>query len=142
MEISPLLSRDEFRRQVLARLGGRCAFCSSPAVDAHHILDRKLFADGGYRLSNGAPVCERHHWDCEITRRSVPEVWAACGISPGCLPEGFDPRLAYDKWGNRIRPDGTRAWGPLQDDSGARKALAMGGVLGLFRPDEDDEVLA
>ena len=28
-------------------------------------MDRKLWNDGGYYLSNGAALCEKHHWDAE-----------------------------------------------------------------------------
>jgi hypothetical protein len=128
------LSREEFGRQVLARSRGKCVFCSCPAVDAHHILERKLFADGGYYLANGAAVCDEHHWQCERTQLSVEAVRTAAGISEVVLPAGFDPQARYDKWGNRVWPSGLRTWGPLQADTGARKALAQGGVRGLMMP--------
>jgi 5-methylcytosine-specific restriction endonuclease McrA len=60
-----LLTREQYKNAVFKRDNHTCIFCDLPAVDAHHILDRKLFADGGYYLSNGASVCEQHHWDCE-----------------------------------------------------------------------------
>lgn len=130
-----LLTREAFKTQVLARSAGRCIFCARPAVDAHHILERKLFADGGYYLANGAAVCETHHWDCETMRVSVEAVRAAAGITEVCVPPGFDPAAVYDKWGNRQRADGTWAAGPLFADTGARRALAHGGRLGLVWPD-------
>ena len=129
-----LLTREEFSRQVLGRSRGKCVFCSKPAVDAHHILERKLFKDGGYYLANGAAVCEEHHWQCELTQLSVEQVRAAAGIEELVVPEGFDPRTPYDKWGNRLWPSGLRSWGPLEGDTGARKALAQGGVMGLMMP--------
>jgi hypothetical protein len=127
-----LLSREDFKIQVLARSRGKCVFCGAPAVDAHHILDRKLFVDGGYRLSNGAAVCAEHHWRCETTELSVEAVIAACGLSAPYLPEGFDPARRYDKWGNEILQGDWRLAGPLFNDDGARKALAKGGVLWRF----------
>lgn len=129
-----LLDRESFHRDVLARSQGKCIFCDMPAVNAHHILERKLYLDGGYYLSNGAAVCEAHHWQCETTEFSVEDVRAAAGIDRPALPAGFEPGELYDKWGNRIRPDGLREPGPLFDDAGARKALAKGGKLGLFVP--------
>lgn len=129
-----LLSREEFKRQVLARARGRCVFCGQPADAAHHILERKLFADGGYFLANGAAVCEQHHWDCETTRVSVEDVRRAAGISQVVVPQGYDPLGIFDKWGNRVWPSGVRSWGPLEQDTGARKALAAGGCLGLMMP--------
>jgi hypothetical protein len=62
-----LLTREEFKKQVFARTNGKCCVpgCTCDAVDAHHIMDRKLWNDGGYYLSNGAALCEKHHWDAE-----------------------------------------------------------------------------
>jgi hypothetical protein len=127
-----LLSREAFKTQVLARSQGRCVFCTAPAVDAHHILERKLFADGGYYLANGAAVCAAHHWDCETTVLSVEAVRVAACIAEPVVPPGFDPGTVYDKWGNRQRADGTWAPGPLMNDTGARRALAAGGKLGFI----------
>ncbi len=129
-----LLSRDRFKVAVFARSKGLCVFCGQPAVDAHHILERKLFPDQGYYLSNGAAVCATHHWDCETTRLSVEQVRAACGIRDAVLPPGISSTSIVDKWGNRVWPNGLRTWGPLQSDAGARRALAAGGALGLFLP--------
>lgn len=129
-----VLSREDFKHWVFVRSSGRCVFCSAPAVDAHHVLERKLFLDGGYFLGNGAAVCEDHHWECEVTSLGVDEVRAAAGISSPSLPPGFLCDAEYDKWGNRVWPSGLRTWGPLQSDTGARKALAAGGFLGLMMP--------
>ena len=67
-----LLTRDEFKRQVFAKTKGKCCVpgCDCNAVDAHHIMDRKLWADGGYYLSNGAALCSKHHLDAEQGRIS------------------------------------------------------------------------
>lgn len=131
-----LLTRGEFSKQVLARSRGKCVFCSKPAVDPHHILERKLFAaTGGYYLENGAAVCADHHWQCETTEISTEEVRAAAGITECCLPPDFDMTKRYDKWGNVMRPDGLREPGPLFNDTGCRKSLAAGGVLALFVPE-------
>lgn len=130
--MSKLLTRDEFKLQVLALHQGRCALCPNPADAAHHIMDRKLFVDGGYRWHNGAPVCAACHWRCETTEVDVETVLAASGHKLLLLPEGFDPAKRYDKWGNEILPDGYRRPGPLFQDDGARKALAKGGMLWRF----------
>jgi hypothetical protein len=128
-----LLTREEFKVLVFKRSTGKCIFCDCAAVDPHHIFDRKLFPDtGGYFLSNGAAVCDRHHWDCETTRISVEEVCVAAGIVVLAIPDCLRAFRSYDKWGNEIRNDGSRIPGPLFGDAGARKALAVGGKLGLF----------
>ena len=55
-----LLSRAEFRDSVFKRDKNKCVFCDKAAIDAHHIIERKLWNDGGYYLNNGASVCEEH----------------------------------------------------------------------------------
>ncbi len=62
-----------------------------------HILDRKLFSDGGYYLNNAASVCEEHHLDCEYTKISLEDVYKASGIMSPKLPNGFDRNKTYDK---------------------------------------------
>lgn len=129
-----LLERSAFNTACFARDAGLCVNCGQPAVDAHHILDRKLFADGGYYLSNAASVCGPCHLKAEQTLITVEDLRAACGIERPALPDGFDPERRYDKWGNEIHKDGSRTPGPLFQDDGARKALAATGLLysGIF----------
>lgn len=131
-----LLDREAFRAAAFARDGGRCVLCGAPAADAHHILERRLFRSererGGYFLDNGASVCAACHLACELTTVSVEEVRRACGIEHAVVPEHLDPDRSYDKWGNPVLADGRRLRGELFDDPSVRKALARGGVLGLF----------
>lgn len=126
---SELLSREEFDRQVRLRSKGRCVFCNNVAADAHHILDRKLFSDGGYYLDNGAAVCHEHHWKCETTEISVEQVREAAGITNVVLPPGYPKEMRYDKWGNIIVDENRRLPGALAEDVGCRKALTMGHVI-------------
>lgn len=130
-----LLDRATFAGAVFARDAHKCVLCGTAAVDAHHILDRKLFADGGYYLSNGASVCAPCHLQVEATAVSVEDVRAACGITEPALPTGFAGSKRYDKWGNEILACGARIPGPLFQDDGCRKALQTGGLLwsGIFR---------
>jgi RNA ligase. len=127
-----LLTRDAFRESVFARDGHKCILCKSPAVDAHHVIERRLFPDGGYYLSNGASVCESCHLRCEATLVSCEEVRAAAGIKQLVLPPHLyaDAEQAYDKWGNPILPNGQRLRGELFDDASVQKVLAP--VLHLF----------
>ena len=62
-----LLTREEFKKKVFARTDGKCCVpgCGCDAVDAHHIMDRKLWNDGGYYLTNGAALCAKHHLEAE-----------------------------------------------------------------------------
>jgi hypothetical protein len=100
----------------------------------HHILERKLWGEsGGYFINNAATVCERHHLQTEYTTLSVEAVRQATKIQQIILPAGFDPATTYDKWGNIIKPDGSRQPGPLFNDDGCQKALKRGGVFHLYQ---------
>lgn len=127
-----LLSRDQFRDAVFARDGHACVFCGLPPVDAHHIIERRLWPDGGYYLDNGASVCSDHHLQCERTTLSVEDVRLACGITRIQVPPHLYPDQAYDKWGNPVLANGQRLKGELFFDESVQKVLAAGGVLGLF----------
>lgn len=129
-----LLTRDQFREGVFARDGHKCVFCDKPAKDAHHILERRLWPDGGYYLENGASVCEEHHLACERTEISVEDVRRACGITKVWVPPHLYDDHTYDKWGNPVLPDGKRGRGELFYDESVQKVLKEGGVLNLFTP--------
>lgn len=128
-----LLTRDDFREGVFFRDGHRCVFCGKPAVDAHHILERRLWPDGGYYLDNGASVCAEHHILCETTEISVDDVRVACGITRAALPPHlYGGDQAYDKWGNPVLPNGQRLKGDLFHDESVQKVLREGDMLCLF----------
>lgn len=119
-----LLSRDDFREGVFARDHGACVFCGKSAKDAHHIMERRLWPDGGYYLENGASVCEEHHLKCESTEISVEDVRRACGITKPVIPPHLYDDQPYDKWGNPILPNGQRLKGELFFDESVQKAIA------------------
>ena len=81
-----LLSREDFRSQVFDRDDGRCVICGESGVDAHHIIERRLFPDGGYYLDNGATLCGACHIRAEMTVLSCAEIRAAAGITQIVLP--------------------------------------------------------
>jgi len=125
-----LLTRDQFRGAVFARDGGRCVICKRTAVDAHHVVERRLWSDGGYYPENGVSLCEEHHLAAEATGLSCEEVRAAAGIEHVVLPEHLAADQRYDKWGNPILDNGQRLRGELFDDESVQKVLAP--VLHLF----------
>jgi len=128
---SKLLTRDEFREGVFSRDGHRCVVCGASAVDAHHLIERKLWGNsGGYFLDNGVSVCEEHHLKDESTEISCDELRARCGIGRVLLPDHFCPDESVDKWGNPILPNGQRLRGELFDDESVQKILAP--MLHLF----------
>jgi hypothetical protein len=127
-----LLSRDDFREGVFSRDNHKCVFCDKDAKDAHHIMERKLWPDGGYYLENGASVCEEHHILCEQTTISLSQVRDACGITKFPIPPHLYPDQEYDKWGNPVMPNGQRLKGDLFFDESVQKILNSGGFLKDF----------
>lgn len=132
-----LLTRDDFREAVFTRDGNVCIVCrerGNPdhpelpprvAKDAHHIIERRLFPDGGYYLDNGASVCEVHHLQAEQTFISCDELRTFAGITQIVLPPDFYSDQEYDKWGNPFLVNGMRARGPLYYDESVQKVLAL-----------------
>lgn len=124
MSTAKLLTRDEFRTQVFERDHYRCVFCKADAVDAHHIMERRLWDDYGYYLDNGASVCTPCHILCEKTYHSTTDVRKAAGITRILLPNHFYDDQEYDKWGNPVMPNGQRLRGELFYDGSVQKILA------------------
>lgn len=129
-----LLQRSEFREAVLKRDGYRCVVCGDterPGVklDAHHIVERRLFPDGGYYLENGATVCDHEddgsscHLKVEQTVISCEELRERCGIVEIVLPPHLYRDQRYDKWGNPILDNGMRLRGELFEDESVQKIL-------------------
>jgi hypothetical protein len=127
-----LLDRDIFRESVFKRDGFSCVICGEPAKDAHHIIERRLFPDGGYYLDNGASLCEKHHIEAEQTTLTCEEIRNAAGIKEIILPDHLYQDVEYDKWGNEVLRNGTRIKGELFEDPSVQKILKQGGVLTLF----------
>ncbi len=125
-----LLTRDQFREAVFSRDKHECVNCVMPGQDAHHIIERRLFPDGGYYLDNGATVCGNCHVAAESTILDCDTLRHKAGIQSILLPPDFETDTHYDKWGNPILEDGTRLRGPLFGDENVQKALAA--VLHLF----------
>ena len=86
-DTSEVLTREAFRGSVFLRDGYRCVLCGRGApIDAHHIIERRLWDDGGYYLENGATLCDDRygsigcHKKAEQTVISCDEISAAAGI--------------------------------------------------------------
>ncbi len=117
---------------MFARDNHRCVICGQEAQDAHHILERRLFADGGYYIDNGASLCGDCHIKAEQTTLSVEEIREAAGITRIVVAAHLYADTPYDKWGNPVLPDGRRLRGDLFDDESVQKILAQGNVLDKF----------
>lgn len=118
-----LLTRDNFREGVFERDNHKCVVCGDPSQDAHHIIERRLFSDGGYYLDNGASLCGNCHIKAEETTISAQELRDLIGIKNVVLPEHLYRDYQYDKWGNIINEDGTRTKGELFEDLSVQKIL-------------------
>ena len=129
-----MFNRDEFREGVLKRDNHLCVMCKAPAQDAHHIMERRLFEDGGYYLDNGASLCKACHILAEQTTLSTSEIRKAAGILKIILPPHLYEDYEYDKWGNIENANGTRLRGELFYDESVQKILKQGGVLDKFLP--------
>jgi hypothetical protein len=127
-----LLSRDIFRTLIFARDIHKCVICNAAAKDAHHIIERRLWPDGGYYLDNGASLCGDCHLSAERTTLSVEDIRRAARIVRVVVPPHLYRDQSYDKWGNPCFPNGTRARGELFQDASVQKVLGEGGVLQLF----------
>ncbi len=127
-----LLSRDEFRTRTFQRDHHKCIICEKAAKDAHHILERRLFPDGGYYLDNGASLCEEHHLQAELTTLSCEEIRAQASIQNVVVPPHFRAEWQYDKWGNPILPNQQRAKGELFYTEPVQKTLYAANLLHLF----------
>jgi hypothetical protein len=127
---TPLLTRDEFRESVFARDKHTCVVCSKPGVDAHHIIERRLFPDGGYYLDNGVTLCSACHEAAEATTIPCELLREKSGIMVAVLPPHLEADGSYDKWGNPTLPNGQRFRGELFDEPGVQRALQP--VLYLF----------
>ena len=125
-----LLTRDQFRESVFKRDQYKCIICGEPAQDAHHILERRLFSNGGYYLENGASLCGMHHLEAESTVLSCKTLREKVGIKTFSLPEHLYRDGEYDKWGNLILSNGQRIQGELFQDESVQTILNP--VLHLF----------
>ena len=133
MTNTKLLPRDDFRQQVFLRDNHTCVICKKPGVDAHHIVERRLWNDGGYYLDNGATLCALCHIEAETTEISCDSIRAAAGIQKRHYPDQYYTDDEIDKWGNVVLPNGQRLKGELFQDASVQKVLAMGNKTSLFQ---------
>jgi predicted restriction endonuclease len=117
-----LLTRQQFKQQVFDRDDHKCVVCGGEGKDAHHLIERKLFDDGGYYLDNGVTLCHTCHWEAEKTNFTVDFLREKANINVVILPQDFDQSKVYDKWGN-ILQDETLIPGPLYYEENVQKVM-------------------
>lgn len=95
--------RQQFREQVFNRDDNTCLvpWCESDADDAHHIIERELWADGGYIPKNGASVCNKHHQYAETNDIPPQAFWMWAGIEEPPLPDSV-ATWQINKWGDEF----------------------------------------
>jgi hypothetical protein len=93
--------RAKFREVVFERDNHKCVVpsCSADAVDAHHLLERSLWENGGYLKDNGASVCEEHHKLAEQNIIPPAALYRWCDIEDPPLPKDIDS-FNVNKWGD------------------------------------------
>lgn len=94
-------NRQQFRQTVHAETDTTCIvpWCSADADDAHHVLERALWSDGGYIPDNGASVCNKHHQYAESNDIPPQAFWMWKGITDPPLPDSVADKHV-DKWGD------------------------------------------
>lgn len=130
--MNKLLTRDEFRNGVFKRDSHKCVVCQKDAKDSHHLMERRLFENGGYYLNNGCSLCEDCHIQAEQTLISPRDLYDKLGIKDRVLPDDLYEEFEYTKWGDIQLPNGTRLKGPLFFDESVQKILASANVLKLY----------
>lgn len=106
-------SRQSFRTSVFEREDNQCIvpWCDEDADDAHHIIERDLWSDGGYILQNGVGVCNHHHQYAEANVIPPQSFWMWIGIDEPVLPESVET-WQVNKWGRELD---SPPWEDLRD---------------------------
>ena len=104
------MSRQDFRQACVERDGGECLVptCSKPvttdpdgAGEVHHIIERKLWQEGGYIEDNGACVCNEHHRLAEDNIIPPQAFWRWAQVEEPPIPKDNEAVIDRDtdKWG-------------------------------------------
>lgn len=110
------MNRADFREACVSRDGGKCLVpdCDSTVVsepdgpgEVHHIIERKLWDEGGYVPENGACVCNEHHRLAEDNVIPPQAFWRWTEqIENVLLPDGLTDlhsnQTDIDKWGEQL----------------------------------------
>lgn len=106
-------NRQNFRKNVFSRDNNNCLvpWCDSEADDAHHIIERELWEDGGYIEDNGASVCNKHHRYAEDNQIPPQAFYFWAGIENPPTPDSIDT-LDINKWGEKFEKP---PWGNLRE---------------------------
>lgn len=97
------LHREEFHKKCFEREEDQCIvpWCTQKPDEAHHIIERDLWDDGGYILENGVSICNHHHQYAESNDIPPQAFWFWLGISDPPLPDAVDT-WQINKWGRNF----------------------------------------
>ncbi|MBB4866795.1 hypothetical protein HNP46_005702 [Pseudomonas nitritireducens] len=127
-----LLSEQQFVLNVRNRDKDRCVVCRAAADHAHHIMDTRLFDNGGHYLGNGVSLCDQHRQDAMTTLLNTQKLRDAAGIPEIIIPDHLVASDRYDRYGNQLQPNGTRMKGELFDLEDVQWLLLQANLLGDF----------
>lgn len=140
--IDKLLGRKEWNQAVLSRDSHACVLCkaANAELDVHHIMERKLFANGGYFLNNGVSLCARpkkgQQFSCHMQAEGCmvlpSELRKKAGINRVVLPTDLNPEEEYDKWGNTIICADSRKPGKIFENEEVQKVLKRCNTLWMY----------
>lgn len=103
------MSRAAFRKECVERDGGECLvpLCDEHVTadpegpgEVHHIIERKLWENGGYFPDNGACVCNEHHRMAEQNIIPPQAFYRWANIESPIYPDGLNEDC--DKWGEPL----------------------------------------
>gem|GEM_PF-3895430 len=97
-----LLTRNRFRKSVFERDSYKCVVCGGKTADVHHILERKLWSDGGYYIENGVSLCEAHHIQAEKEILTVEYLRNTINVMRPIIPSQLCIDKRYNRWGDQI----------------------------------------
>lgn len=74
--------RARFRKEVFERDRHKCGCNETKNLEAHHIINRNYWKNGGYKLDNGITLCPECHMKAEVYYMTSGEKW-----EPGFHPD-------------------------------------------------------
>ena len=112
------MTREEFKKEVFEVTGGKCCIpgCGCDAVDAHHIMNRHLWSNGGYDITNGAALCAKHHMDAEKGIISPRQCLEFMGIPIDSIktPDKLEDHLTREEYIELLMNDDLNCFGELK----------------------------
>jgi RNA ligase len=127
-----IVSEGAFYREVMQRDGSRCVICGSIPEGVIHLMDLRLWDGDGEYVDNGVTLCAQHHLAAIITDIPLDDLRRAANIAELWLPPHLYASTEYDRWGNPLMPDGSRARGELFQEPDVQAHLKRGGRLESF----------